>query len=58
MPRSTIDWDAIRENKDKYEELKWKGEECHGQQSCDMNLPMGEKTIYCSVSRSDLLHIL
>lgn len=25
-PRLSIDWNAIRENKDKYEELKWKGE--------------------------------
>ncbi|KAG7512245.1 putative ATP-dependent RNA helicase DDX43 [Solea senegalensis] len=24
QPRATIDWNAIRENKDKYEELKWK----------------------------------
>ena len=25
-PRPSIDWNSIRENKDKYEELKWQGE--------------------------------
>lgn len=30
VPTTPIDWSSIRQNKQKYEELKWKGESvCH-----------------------------